>query len=175
MWKSILRCGIVGGIIVFLWTIISWNVLPLRESTMHKFVNEAEVVKTLTRYAPKDGLYVIPSVKTRQADAKDQTFVVMNIKRRVDSGQMAGPIFCCVIREIVAAMLITYLLLKGKSINYWNRVWFITAGGVLAVLLGIIPLWNWWYFPIYWLVIDTFDIVAGWFLAAVVMAKLLKN
>ena len=175
MWKPILRCGIVGGIIVFLWIMISWMVLPLHKSTMNKFVDEAEVVKTVTRYAPKDGIYVIPSMETRQVDAKDQTFVFMNIKRGVDFGQMAGPMLCGVITQIVAAMLITYLLLKAKAMKYWNRVWFITIAGILAVLLGIIPAWNWSYFPTHWVVLEAFDIIAGWFLAGIVMAKLLKN
>ena len=63
MWKSLLRCGIVGGVIVFLWMMVSWMVLPMHKATMNKFVDESEVLSTITRYAPKDGIYVIPSME----------------------------------------------------------------------------------------------------------------
>jgi len=175
MWKSLLRCGIVGGIMVFLWMMVSWMILPLHKVAMNRFVDESEVVSTVTRYAPKDGIYILPNMDGRQEVAKGKTFIFMNIKRGVNFGDMAAPMAIGVITQIIAAMFATYLLLKTKAMKYWNRVWFVTIVGIFAVLVGVIPAWNWWYFPGNWILFELFDIIIGWFLAGLVIAKLQKN
>ena len=175
MWKTLFRCGIVGGVIVFLWMMVSWMILPLHKGAMNRFVDESEVVSTVTRYAPKDGIYVIPNMDARQEETEKQTFIFMNIKRDVDLGNMAFPMACGVITQIIAAMFATFLLLKTKAMKYWNRVWFVTVVGIFAILVGVLPAWNWWYFPWNWVVIEIFDVVIGWFLAGLVIAKLIKN
>lgn len=175
MWKTLFRCGIVGGVIVFLWTMVSWMVLPFHSGGMKKFVDESEVVSTITQYGPKDGIYVIPSMRDRQHEAKDQTFVFVNLKRGVNFGEMGKPMAFGVFVQIVSAMLITYLLLKTKAMKYWNRVFFVTIIGLIAGLIGVLPAWNWWYFPTSWILLDVFDLIVGWFLGGMVIAKLLKN
>ena len=99
----------------------------------------------------------------------------MNIKRKVDFGEKVNPMVWGALTQILAAMLITYLLLKTKSMKYWNQVGFVTISGIIAVLLGIVPSWNWWHFPGQWIFLEAFDLVVGWFLAGIVMAKLIKT
>lgn len=175
MWKTLFRCGIVGGVVVFLWMMVSWMILPLHQGAMNQFTDESEVVSTITRYAPRDGIYVTPGMDGPQQGRKNQPFIFVNVKRGIDLSKMGGSMARGVIAQIVVAMLITYLLLKTKAMKYWNRVYFVTLIGVIAAIIGIFPAWNWWHFPAHWVALEIFDILAGWFLAGLVIAKLVKT
>ncbi|NGX37170.1 MAG: hypothetical protein K1000chlam2_00323 [Chlamydiae bacterium] len=172
MWKPIIRCGIVGGVLVFLWYMLSWMVLPMHKGVMNKFAEPSEVTSCITRYAPHDGIYVIPGWEAEPEPG--QPFIMVNIKRGVDFSNTSQMI-CGVITNIIAAGFITYLLLRAKAMKYWNRVWFVTVVGIVVALVGVVPAWNWWHYPAMWSVLEMFDILVGWFLGGLVIAKLVKN
>jgi len=177
MWKPMVRCSIVGGIIVFLWVMISWMILPMHKNSLHKFTDESEVTSCLTRYAPSDGVYVIPSWDQieKNGSPKDSPFILVNMRRGVDYTNMTRNIIWGVITQIVAAAFITYLLLRAKAMKYWKRVWFVTVVGIIVAILGVVPSWNWWFFPTGWSILEIFDLIIGWFLGGLVIAKLVKN
>jgi hypothetical protein len=176
MWKPIIRCSIVGGIIVFLWMMLSWAIFPMHKACLNNFTDESEVTSCITRYAPKDGIYVLPSWnKVGGAEKKHPPFIFMNIRRGIDYSNMINNIIYGVITQIIGAAFITFLLLKAKAMKYWGRVWFVTIVGLIVAVLGTIPTWNWWHFPTGWAILEMFDIVVGWFLGGLVIAKLVKN
>lgn len=176
MWKPMIRCSLIGGIIVFLWLMISWMVLPMHQTSINKFTDESEVSSCVMRYAPTDGVYVIPSwEQIEKGEDSKSPFVLVNIRRGVDYTNMVRNIICGVITQIIGAALITYLLLQTKAMKYWNRVWFVTIIGLVVGILGSVPAWNWWYFPSGWVVLEIFDYIIGWFLGGLVIAKLVKN
>lgn len=178
MWKPLIRCSIVGGVIVFLWFMISWMVFPMHKMSMHKFTNESEVTSCILRSAPKDGIYVIPFMeeqKTAQTQEADQPFIFVNIARGIDFKDMTRPMVISIITQVIGAFLITYLLLRAKAMKYWSRVWFVTIIGVVVALLGTVPAWNWWHFSTGWALLEIFDIVIGWFIGGLIIGKLIKN
>ncbi len=176
MWKPMIRCSIVGGVIVFLWVMISWMVLPMHKVSLNNFTDEAEVTSCITRYAPNDGIYVAPSwAKDKKESTDSAPYIFLNIRRGVDSTNMTQNMIYGVITQIIGAAIITYLLLRTKAMKYWGRVWFVTLAGVLVAVLGTIPAWNWWHFPMGWAILEMFDLVIGWFLGGLVIAKLIKN
>lgn len=176
MWKPMIRCSIVGGVIVFLWLMVSWMFIPFHKGNLQKFVDESEVTSCVTRYAPKDGTYVIPSwEETEKGTAKDVPFIFVNVQRGVDFSSMTKNIVCGLITQIIGAALITYLLLKAKTMKYWNRVYFVTIVGLAVAILGTVPAWNWWHFPTSWALLEMFDLIVGWFLGGMVISKLIKN
>lgn len=175
MWKPLIRCSVVGGVVVFLWMMVSWTVLPLHKAAMHKFVDQQEVAQTVMRYAPKDGIYVIPSWEEDKPPVQGVPFIFVNIQRGVDFTNMSKNIVVGIITQIIGAALITYLLLRAKAMKYWRRVWFVTIAGITVAILGTLPAWNWWHFPGCWVLLDMIDVVLGWFLGGLVIAKLVKN
>lgn len=177
MWKPLIRCSIVGGLVVFLWSMFSWMVLPMHKTQMHRFVDASQVESTILRYAPVDGIYVIPTFEETQGGlkGKDAPFIFVNVKRGVEVSSMTSSMVIGIITQMVGAFLITYLLLHSKVMKYWGRVGFVTIVGILIAILGLIPPWNWWHFPGSWVLLDTFDVVVGWFIGGLVIAKLVKN
>ncbi len=175
MWKPLIRCSIIGGIVVFLWLMVSWMVLPMHKTVINKFAEPSEVSSTIMRYAPQDGVYVIPSMEEGATAKEDQPFILVNIRRGVNFKDMTRSIITGVITQMIAAFFITYLLLQAKSMKYWNRVWFVTLIGLIVGILSMIPNWNWWHFPTAWTILGIFDLVVGWFLGGLVIAKLIKK
>ena len=176
MWKPLIRCSIVGGVIVFLWFMISWMVLPMHKGQMNHFSDGSEVVSTILDAAPKDGIYVVPDWDT-VAGSEDKVgpSIFVNVKRGVEFGNMATPMVIGLITQIIGAGLITYLLLKTKAMKYRERVKFVTIAGIAVGLLGSVPAWNWWHFPGTWVLFEFFDIAIAWFLGGLVIGKLVKN
>lgn len=178
MWKPLIRCSIVGGVIVFLWMMISWMILPMHKSMMNQFQDEGQVTSTVLEAAPKDGIYVIPKWDADQGEmyqGKTGPFIFMSVRRGVNFSDMTTPMVIGLITQIIGAGLITYLLLRGKAMKYWSRVRFVTIAGIAVALLGTMPAWNWWHFPGSWVFLDFLDITIGWFLGALVIGKLVKN
>lgn len=172
MWKSLTRCAVIGGIVVYLWLTLEWAVLPFHRQMLNHFAESSEVVSAITKYAPYDGVYVYP--KCEESTGK-QPFIFINVKRDVDCKAMTVPMVRGVIMQMVGAFIITYLLMQTKISQYWNRVWFVTLVGLAIAVLGILPAWNWWYFPPGWVALEVFDMIVGWFLGGLVIAKLVKN
>lgn len=175
MWKPLIRCSIIGGIIVFLWLMISWVVLPMHNMTIHKFADPKEVESCITRYAPHDGIYVFPTKDTKKEDLESRAFLFVNVRRGLDLGSMAASMTCSIITQMIGAFFITYLLIRAKVTRYWNRVWFVTAIAGIAGILGVLPAMTWWHFPGMWVFLDILDLLVGWFLGGLVIAKLVKN
>lgn len=175
MWKSLIRCSFIAGIVVFLWAMLSWVVLPMHNMTINAFAQPSEVESCLTKYAPHDGIYVLPGMDAKKEDLAGKPFIFVNIRRGVDLGNMAGQLTCSIITQIIGAFLITYLLIRAKVTRYWNRVWFVTAIAAIAAILGTLPAWTWWHFPGMWTFLESFDLIVGWFIGGLVIAKLVKN
>ena len=64
MKKSILA-GLAGGIILFVWGVIAWTVLPLHDYSMKNIANEDAVIETLRANLPEHAVYLYPGMPTR--------------------------------------------------------------------------------------------------------------
>jgi len=80
MLKSISLGGLIGGLVLFAWGVVSWMLLPWHLATLEKFKDEAKVAQALTANATKSGVYLLPNVhkhepgmpeaKAKKAEAK---------------------------------------------------------------------------------------------------------
>jgi len=176
MWKPLVRCSIVGGVIVYLWTMLAWTVMPFHKMSMNRFENQSEAVNSILDSAPQDGIYVAPFMDTK-ADSITGSgpFIFASVKRGVDFSDMTRPMIAGLLTQIAGAFLITLLLLRSKAMRYWSRVWFVTIVGLIVAILGLVPAWNWWHFPNSWLILGALDYFIGWFLGGLVIGKLVKD
>jgi len=179
MWKPLLRCSIVGGVLVFLWLTLSWTVLPFHKMTFQRFTDEVETESTILSAAPKDGIYVIPYMdqkgEAQTGASKVHPFIFANIKRGVNFSSMTKSIAFGMFTQVLGALFITYFLLKAKIRRYWGRVYFVTLVGFTVAILSALPAWNWWHFPCSWIMMSFVDYIVGWFLGGLVIAKLVKD
>lgn len=186
MVKSLVLGGLLGGIVAFCWSAISWTVLTWHNPTMNSFTNEAAVAQVLTENAPRGGMYWLPGVpagfdrmtgdekkaaeKLMEERTRTMPFLYGVVQQRANNDmtrQMGGS----VLFDILAALLITGLLMRTAGMSYLGRVMFIVTVALAAGIIAEVPHWVWWHFDTSWTVVALADIVIAWFLAGLVIAK----
>ena len=187
MMKSLALGGLLGGLVLFAWGMISWMVLPWHMMTLEKFTNEAAVAEVLTANATGAGVYLLPNphkhapgLTDEQKKAAEQDghrrmmqgpfmFAAVSPEGGRPMGQALLTELCT---QIVGAILATWLLLQAGGFSYMRKVGFIMTLALLAGVLMLIPVWNWWRFSPGYMAVGFGDLLIGWFLAGLVIAKI---
>ena len=176
MCKSIVKGAIFGGIILFVWYMISWMALPWHKSTMNVFKNSSEVEAFMMKETPKSGIYVLPCHEGKKGDTakKSSPSLFVSMNKEGVAYDTATPYIIGLITQIVAAAVVSWMLCFVKKLNYFSRVIYCAVFGLAAGIVGFIPGWNWMGFPFAYALIGIIDLIIGWFLAGLVIAKVTK-
>lgn len=190
MSKTYWKCAILGGIIVFVWGIISWMLLPWHMMTTHKFANEEQVAEVIKKNALQDGIYFLPSCHLEMdgnKETKQHEMMVAKDKMRkgpivfasVHLGGMdpssVRPFIGSLIIEIIAAFFATWLFLQTKAMPYARQVGWFAMLGLFAGIVCALPAWNWMCFSAGWTIVALLDLFIGWILAGLAIAKLARK
>jgi hypothetical protein len=188
MLKSLVLGTILGGLVAFVWSSISWEVLGWHEKTMVSFQNEDEVSAVIASHSPNDGTYLLPSAPSSEDMNSEQ-------KKRMQAALVArmtkGPIMVAAVRRsgfesfrramiiqllclMAGAFLLTWLLLQTSGLSYARRVLFLAVAGLAASVIVDLPNWNWWGFSGPYTAVSLGDSTLTWLLAGLVIAKVVK-
>lgn len=182
--KKVIFGGLFGGIVLFAWSCISWMVLPFHAQTINNFKDTAAVQTTMMLNVDKAGVYTIPACpmhSTASAEAKEV------LKKEAMAQRTKGPVAFAVVNpngvgsmpvnmikallaSILGVMLVTWLLFQTSIESFFGRVLFFTVFGLAASVVAIYPVSNWWGLPIINTLIDTADLVIGFFLAGLLIS-----
>jgi len=185
MSRALVLGTILGGLVAFLWSTVSWEMLGWHEKTMINFQNDDEVSAVIASHAAKDGTYILPgsrSTKGMTADQKKQTEatlmermrkgpIVVAAVRRGGFGSFGQAMVIQVLCLMVAAFLLTWLLLQTNGLSYARRVLFLAIAGLSASVIVDLPNWNWWGFSGAFTAVNLVDSTITWLLAGLVIAR----
>jgi hypothetical protein len=183
--KRILLGGLLGGIVLFVWGFVSWAVLPWHEATLNVVSNEDAVLGAIAANATKRGIYLIPGapdttgLSDEEAERREQEamkkmgegpFVFAAVTPGRSPGMGAALAGSFVI-QFVSAALATFLLMRASAMPYLARTAFVMLLGLFAGIVVHLPHWNWWGFAMDYTLVGIADLVIGWFLAGLVVAR----
>jgi hypothetical protein len=186
MKKKCFQGAIVGGVIVFLWCLFSWMVLPWHSAVFNRFTDEESVSNMIRDNAPVSGVYLLPNTYKYNASTSTEEMgkglmMMQKGPTMFASIQLSGmgqkttrPFIVSLIIQIIGAGIVTWMLLQARGLNYKQRLWFVTLYGIAIGVLGILPAWNWWCLSSSYVLSIFFDLVIGWFLAGLAIAKICK-
>ena len=167
-----LKGAFAGGIIMFLYLMASWMLVPWHMDTMKTFKNEKVIAKSLLDNAPKSGVYVLPfRPNAETAPAVDKPFAFVAIKAegfdcvKNMKATLSQEFLLC----LVLAGLLTCLLKKQTC---GCPVAFSLKTGLLVALVHNAPNLIWWHFPLNFTLVNAADDVIGITLAGLVISKL---
>ncbi|HXN64993.1 MAG TPA: hypothetical protein VN862_06635 [Candidatus Acidoferrales bacterium] len=184
MLKSLVLGTILGGLVAFAWSTVSWEVIGWHEKTMLNFHNDDEVGAIIASHAPSDGTYLLPGELPTQGMTPDQ-------KKNANDALMArmtrGPIVVAAVRVggfpsfgraillqvlslLAVAFVLTWLLLQTSGLSYTRRVAFLAVAGLAGGLIVDLPNWNWWGFSGAYTAVDIANSVITWMLAGLAIA-----
>ncbi len=161
---KILIGGIVGGLVLFAWSAVSWMVLPWHNNTFRTFTHEQSVEAILTADAPTAGIYILKN--------KPSAFLVFNPQ---GYGPMKFKLMYDLLFDMLSAALVSYIVLRLKKSNYFSRLIVILVFALAVGILWHLSNWNWWGFSASFTLIGIADLIIGWFLAGLVLAKIASD
>jgi hypothetical protein len=155
--------GILGGIVMFIWSFIGHDLLPLGKAGVHEIPNEDAVASALqSNIGDQAGFYHFPGLGVgpdatiqqkeeamkkameKFATAPSGILIYHPAGRAFSFAKALGIEFAT---ELVEAILLVFLLAQSGIGSFAGRVGFIFIGGLVAAIATNIPYWNWYGFP----------------------------
>ena len=180
----VVLAAVLGGVVMFAWGAFSHMVLNLEKDTIKQVPNEPAVVAAMKANITADGVYTMPGFDmTKQASEEEMKAWMAKYEEgptamlfyNVKGADVFTP------HQFMVQFGADFLAsLFGAVILFFAATSF-GRGVVISVLIGLagwcallIPYWNWYRFPWEFVRMDLVDQAAGWFLAGLVMAWLLR-
>jgi hypothetical protein len=188
MLKSLVLGTILGGLVAFVWSSISWEVLPWHEKPILSFQNDEEVSAVIRSHTVKSGVYILPggppmeTMTSEQKKAAQATLmekmqkgpVMFAAVRREGFGSYAKGLVIQLLSLMAAAFLLTWLALQTSGLSYGKRVLFLGVVGLAAGVITELPNWNWWGFSGSYTLVMIADATLTWLIAGLVIAKVAR-
>lgn len=181
--KKFIIASLLGGLVVFMWNSISWTLLPFHAATLKTIPEQSLNREPMRESMPEAGIYHYPGYP------KDDSQAALDA---VNAKGEAGPLITLMVYKpsgteeisaqrlavfflitVLSAGLATFLLAKVSVKKYLQRVMFVTLLGVFVSLTYLID-WYWFNFPADFIMLTIIDAVVAWFLAGLVIAKVVK-
>jgi hypothetical protein len=189
MLKSLILGAVLGGITAFLWSFISWDLLPWHEKQLRSFQSEDEVSAIIASHAPQSGNYLLPTGPPQEGLTGDQKKAAQEIRmqkmqkgplmfaaiRKEGFGSFPKTLITQVLYQMLAALLLTWMLLQTTGLSYARRVAFLAVAGLAASVIADLPNWNWWGNSAGYTAVNLIDYTLTWLLAGLVIAKVAKT
>ena len=182
MCRKIVMGGLLGGLVIWMWTAVSWMALPWHLAALKPFDDEAAVERAVKAAAPNSGMYLLPNPASAAAgDAEAQ--------QRAQERMFAGPTVLAAVRlgpshsmgllmgvglliYVAGAAVGTALLVAARLPTYFARALFFTGIGLVVAIVGHLPNWNWWSFSPHYTLVEVADSIIGWTLAGLAVGKI---
>ena len=188
---KLLVAGLLGGIVMFIWTSVAHMALPLGEAGIGEIPNESAVLSSMqSTIGEHSGLYVFPGPgvgknATRQEKNDAMKHMVEKMAanpsgilmyhapgRPFTFGKWLGIEFGT---ELFEAILVVFLLAQTRITTFAGRVGFVLVAGILAAITTNVSYWNWYGFPSAYTAGYMFIQIVGFFLVGIVAALLLPK
>ncbi len=188
---KLLVAGILGGIVMFIWTSIAHVALPLGEAGIGEIPNESAVLSSMqSTIGEQSGLYVFPGPgvgKNATRQEKNEAMKHMGEKMAANPsgilmyhapgrpfmfGKWLGIEFGT---ELLEAILVVFLLAQARITSFAGRVGFVLVAGILAAITTNVSYWNWYGFPSAYTAGYMFIQIVGFCLVGIVAALVLPG
>ncbi len=188
---KILLAGILGGIVMFIWTSIAHMALPLGEAGLGEIPNESAVLSAMqSNIGEQTGLYIFPGRglgKNATRQEKQEAMKHMGEKiamnpsgilmyhapgRPLSLGKLLGVEFAT---ELLEAILVVFLLAQTRIASFAGRVGFVLVAGILAAIATNVSYWNWYGFPSVYTASYMLIQIVGFLCAGIVAALVLRK
>ena len=188
---KILLAGILGGIVMFIWTSIAHMALPLGEAGLGGIPNESAVLSAMqSNIGDQTGLYIFPGPGLgKDATRREKKEAMKHMGEKIATnpsgilmyhapgrplalGKLLGVEFGT---ELLEAILVVFLLAQTRIASFAGRVGFVLVAGILAAIATNVSYWNWYGFPCVYTASYMFIQIVGFFLVGTVAALVLRK
>src|SRR5205823_13300618 len=188
---KILLAGVLGGIVMFIWTSVAHMFLPLGEAGISEIPNGSAVLSAMqSNIGEQTGLYICPGPgvgknATRQEKSEAMKHMAEKMAtnpsgilmyhgpgRPFTLGKWLGIEFGT---ELLEAILVVFLLAQTRIGSFAGRIGFVLVAGILAAISTNVSYWNWYGFPCVYTASYMLIQIVGFFLVGIVAALMLPK
>ena len=188
---KILLAGILGGIVMFIWTSIAHMALPLGEAGIREIPNESAALSAMqSNIGENTGLYIFPGLGvSKDASRQEKSEAMKHMSEKMAAnpsgilmyhapgrpfalGKSLGIEFGT---ELLESILVVFLLAQTRIGSFPGRVGFVLVAGILAAISTNVSYWNWYGFPCVYTVSYMLIQIVGFFLVGIVAALMLPK
>ncbi len=157
--KQITIAGLVGGVILFIWSFMAWVILPINEPHLHQIANEDAVISTLQSQLTDHGVYALrkgPGMSGDKASMdmwqekmrQGPTGLIIYNPQGTDP-MMSSQMIIGFILDILSAGFIAWFLSRSTALTapYFTRVMYCAMFGLFVSVFTHLMNWNWMGFP----------------------------
>ena len=186
--KVLIKGTLAGGVIAFIWCIISWMVIPWHAIAYNSFKSESSVQTVLQRNVDEPGIYLMPSIEEmdkkseepsdarhRGNGASKQIFIFAAIDPHMTQGFSPVTFIISLASLFVIAFFVTALTKATRIVHYFSRLIFIGGIAFTGGLMIYLPLWNWMHFSPMYVALHLIDHVITWLLAGIAIAGVTRR
>ena len=182
--KKVLLPGILGGLVVFIWSAIAHMALPIGEMGLKTIPqNEDAVLSAMKSNIQEPGLYFMPGPEMGKKPTAEQdkafqakyeagptAFLVYHPtgEKAMSPGQLLRQLLFDLLGGLIAAFIISMTVA-----SFGMRTALVTLMGLFAWLTVSVPHWNWYRFPAAFTLGEGLDGVIGCLLGGLVIAWML--
>ena len=181
----VILAAVLGGIVMFGWGAVSHMVLNIDADVFKPIANEAALAAAMKEHIPADGMYFVPGMDMTRTPSDDEMAVFTAkykegptafIVYHQTGGDLMSPMqFGTQFVACLATALLGALILAFASVRFGRGVAISFMIGLAAWVSMSVPYWNWYKFSFAFIRGELIDQVAGWFLAGLVMAFILRR
>jgi hypothetical protein len=180
--KKVLLPGILGGLLVFVWSAISHMLLPIGAMGFKWLPNnEGPVLEAMKSNIQEPGLYFMPghdmsreptAEEMRKYEEGPTAFLVYNPtgEKAMSPWQLVRQALFDILCGLIAAFIIS-----ATVASLTTRVIMVMLMGLFAWLAISAPYWNWYRFPAAFTIGEGLDSVIGWLLAGFLIAWMIQR
>jgi hypothetical protein len=184
--KKVLLPGILGGLLVFVWSAISHTVLPIGSIGFKTIPsNEDAVFTALKSNIQEPGLYIMPGIDLSRTPAEAEmvafqakyetgptAFLIYNPTgaKMMAPGQLIRQALFDILCGLIAAFIISTTVASLAT-----RGLMVMLMGLFAWLAISVPYWNWYRFPAAFTFGEGLDSIIGWLLGGFLIAWLIQR
>lgn len=174
--KNLIKGTLAGGLIAFVWSIVSWTAIPWHFDVLNAVPNETEVAQTLKNIS-NEGVYVIPNPHNPNMEEfhKNMTagpYAYMMVIPNGKTPNMPVMMGTGFVMHLLIALMLTWALTKTSGLGFMGKVSFVVIAVSTGTIYAHVAYLNWWFFPLDYTLIYLVDVIVGWSLAGAAMAKL---
>jgi len=190
MAKKIILGGLVGAVIVFIVSSLWHTVLGLGEVGIKTLPNEDTVQAALRASITQPGFYFFPAPnmtpgRSKEQRAADDAAYASKYRQGPNGILIYSPggedfnfgkaLLNQFLFNLVAALILAWILSVGAAGTSFGGRWLIVfLASIFAGVVFILPYWNWYNFPLNYVLGDMAGWAVSWGVGGLGMAKIVK-
>lgn len=184
--KRVLLGGVVGGLLMFIWSAVAWIALPLHTSTVATMANEDSVITAMKSGMDRKSVYMFPARPKSGDQAATDVW-----KKKYNQGPVGMVVYnpagasdmmltemgIGLVDSILTAMLAAWLLSRSTAAKsgFFARVMFCGTLGLFICLAVHVANWNWMMYPVDYTTGWIADSLVAWVIGGIGIAGFVKS